>query len=150
MAIIQTPQPGQLLDIGYISAMAKAINDLSAEVNISPNKYLTVDTENNGEQSIKTADAKVVGKYEDLINDTSVNAGEVKTITVDFGVGFEYTPIVTATPKLIKDTPAGKDVSILIQQSSRSKAVISIKFNTSGNASIGVNVLAVGIPATEG
>lgn len=146
MAIIQTPQPGQPLDLGYISTMAKAINDLSAEVSVSQSKYLTIDTADNGQQSIRTSDARIIGGYYEVANNNTVNAGEDRIFTYSFPSNFQYPPIVTATPISFKETPAGKDVSVLITSITTSGVRGIVKFNTGGNAFVGINLIIVGIP----
>lgn len=146
MAIIQTPQPGQPLDLGYIATMAKAINDLSSEVSVSQSKYLTIDTKDNGQQSIRTSDARIVGGYSEVANNSTVNAGEDRTFTYSFSSDFQYPPIVTATPVSFRETPAGKDVSVLITSVTTSAVSGIVKFNTSGNAFVAVNLIAIGIP----
>jgi hypothetical protein len=146
MAIIQTPQPGQPLDLGYIATMAKAINDLSAEVSVSQSKYLTIDTKDNGQQSIRTSDARVIGGYYEVANNNTVNAGEDRTFTYSFPSDFQYPPIVTATPISFRETSAGKDVSVLITSITSSAVSGIVRFNTSGNAFVGINLIIIGIP----
>ena len=147
MAIIQTPQPGQPLDLAYIGTMAKAINDLSTQVTVSQSKQLTVDTKTEGRQSIKTSDARIIGGYYEVANNSTVNAGEDKTFSYSFGSNFQYPPIVTATPIAFTETSAGKDVSVLITSITKSNVTGIVRFNTAGNAYVGINLVIVGIPA---
>jgi len=146
MAIIQTPQPGQPLDLSYIGTMAKAINDLSTQVSTSQSKYVTVDTRTEGTQSIRTADARMVGGYYEVVNNSTVIAGESKSFTYRFPSDYKYLPIVTATPITITETPAGKDVSVLLTSITKSSVSGIVKFNTAGDASVAINLIILGIP----
>jgi hypothetical protein len=146
MAIIQTPQPGQPLDLGYIATMAKAINDLSSEVSVSQSKYLTIDTQDNGQQSIRTSDARIIGGYAEVANNSTVDPGEERTFTYSFPSDFQYPPIVTATLVSFRDTPAGRDPSVIITSITNSAVRGKVRFNTDGNAFVGVNLVIIGIP----
>ena len=63
MAILNVPERGQPLDVSTISQIVNAINTLSTSVTSSTYKYVTVDTQGAGKQSVKTSDAKIIGGY---------------------------------------------------------------------------------------
>jgi hypothetical protein len=136
MAILNVPERGQPLDVSTISQIVNAINTLSTSVTNSTYKYVTVDTQGAGKQSVKTSDAKIIGGYVDVVNNSSQN---------DFS-DFKFAPIVTATPVNVTNTPAGKNVSVILKPVTTTKVEGVVKFNTTGEATIGVNLIIVGIP----
>jgi hypothetical protein len=99
-------------------------------------------------QTVKTSDARIIGKFVPVTNNSSVNPdGEVE-FYYNFGSDFAYVPIVTATPILIEEstTGSGKDLSVVLTSVTRSRVVGVVRFNKIGVASVGVNLLIVGIP----
>lgn len=145
MAILNVPERGQPLDVSTISQIVNAINTLSTSVTNSTYKYVTVDTQGAGKQSVKTSDAKIIGGYVDVVNNSSQNAGDEVSFSYDFS-DFKFAPIVTATPVNVTNTPAGKNVSVILKPITTTKVEGVVKFNTTGEATIGVNLIIVGIP----
>jgi hypothetical protein len=145
MAILNVPERGQPLDVSTISQIVNAINTLSTSVTSSTYKYVTVDTQGAGKQSVKTSDAKIIGGYVDVTNNSSQNAGDEVSFSYPFS-DFKFAPIVTATPVNVTNTPAGKNVSVILKPVTTTKVEGVVKFNTTGEATIGVNLLIVGIP----
>ena len=145
MAILPVPERGQPLDVSTISQIVNAINTLSTSVTSSTYKYVTVDTQGAGKQSVKTSDAKIIGGYVDVTNNSSQNAGDEVSFSYPFS-DFKFAPIVTATPVNVTNTPAGKNVSVILKPVTTTKVEGVVKFNTTGEATIGVNLLIVGIP----
>lgn len=145
--MISVPDKGQPLDVAYIYDMAQAIIQLQKSASTSANKYVTVDTTTAGPQSRKTSEARIVWGYKEIVSSTSIIAGEEKSWTYPFGVGFAYAPIVTATPVTIKDTTAGKNVTVVIKTITTTGVEGVVKFNSAGEVSVGINIIAVGIPS---
>ena len=145
MAILNVPERGQPLDVSTISQIVNAINTLSTSVTSSTYKYVTVDTQGAGKQSVKTSDAKIIGGYVDVTNNSSQNAGDEVSFSYPFS-DFKFAPIVTATPVNVTNNPAGKNVSVILKPVTTTKVEGVVKFNTTGEATIGVNLLIVGIP----
>jgi len=147
MTRIPTPKRGQPLDLSYIYELAEAVNELSKEVNTSASRYTSIDTVSAGTQRIKTSDARVVGGYLVVNNSTSTSAGSETSFSYNFS-DFAYVPVVTATPILIGDaaTESGKDVNIILTKITTNRVEGIVRFNTIGVASVGVNLLAVGVP----
>jgi hypothetical protein len=145
MAILNVPERGQPLDVSTISQIVNAINTLSTSVTNSTYKYVTVDTQGAGKQSVKTSDAKIIGGYVDVVNNSSQNAGDEVSFSYDFS-DFKFAPIVTVTPVNVTNTPAGKNVSVILKPVTTTKVEGVVKFNTTGEATIGVNLIIVGIP----
>ena len=146
MAILPVPERGQPLDVTYIYQIVKAINDLSSQVSTSTNKYVTVDTPVSGKQSVKISEARIIGGYKQVTTSVTKTAGSTEPFFYDFGTDFKFAPVVTATPINVGNTDAGKDVSVTINNISTSRLEGTVKFNTGGDTTIGINIIIVGIP----
>lgn len=146
MARIPLPERGQPLDVSYIYQLANALNELATQVSPATYKYVTVDTPNVGKQSIKASEARIIGGYIEVANNSTKTAGDEVTFSYDFPSDFKYAPIATATPLNIGNTPAGKDVSVILKTVSTSKVEGVVKFNSSGDLSVAVNLIVIGIP----
>ena len=59
---------------------------------------------------------------------------------------FKFPPIVTATALNIGNTEAGQNVTVVLQKPTTSKVDGFVRFGASGNLSLAVNLIAVGIP----
>lgn len=149
MAKIPLPQRGQPIDLSYISTLATAINELASAQTSSTKSYMTVDTPSAGKQSVRTSDARIIGGYLVVTNKNTVKIGQEETFSYSFsgGTTFQYPPIVTATAINIDGTPAGESVNIILKQVSRDKIDGLVRFNTDGVASVGINIIAIGIAA---
>jgi hypothetical protein len=146
MARIPLPERGQPLDVSYIYELANALNELATQISPTTNKYITVDTPNVGKQSIKASEARIIGGYIEVTNNSTKTAGDEVPFSYDFPSDFKYAPIATATALNVGNTPAGKDVSVILKTVSTSKVEGVVKFNASGDLSIAVNLIVVGIP----
>ncbi len=146
MAKVPLPERGQPLDVTYIYQLADTINSIATQVSTATYNYTTVDTVSSGKQSIKTSDARIVGGYVQVANNSSVNAGNEKTFSYDFPSDFKYAPIASATAVNIGNTPAGRDVSIVLTSVTTSRVEGVVKFVKGGNVSMAVHLLIIGIP----
>lgn len=146
MSKIPLPERGQPMDVTYIYQIANAVNDLASQISPSTYKYVTVDTVNAGKQSVKASEARVIGGYVNIYSDTTVNSGNEKSFSYDFPADFKYAPICTATPINIGGTPAGGNVSVVLKTVNTSRVEGVVRFNTSGNLTVGVNLIVIGIP----
>jgi hypothetical protein len=146
MAILPVPERGQPLDVTYIYQIVKAINDLSTQVSPSTYKYVTVDTPTAGKQSVKASEARIIGGYVQVTTSTTQTAGSSQQFSYDFPNDFKFAPVVTATPVNIGNTDAGRDVTVTLKSVSTSKVEGTVKFNTGGDTSIGINLVIIGIP----
>jgi hypothetical protein len=109
----------------------------------------SVVTIGSGSESSKTSDLTFVGGYKEIFGTAqAVTAGTTKDFSLDFpnGVTFKNPPIVTATPYTLNSTDAGRNVTIILKSVTTSKVEGTVMFNANGNVSIGVNLIAVGIP----
>jgi hypothetical protein len=146
MAKLPLPERGQPLDVAYIYQVVNTINELSTQVSPATHKYVTIDTPNLGKQSVKASEARIIGGYKEVANNATYNSGQQVSRSYEFGTDFKYVPVVTATPINIGGTEAGKNVSVVLTAVSTSKVDFNVTFNSTGDLSIAVNFLIVGIP----
>lgn len=146
MAKVPLPERGQPLDVTYIYQLAETINDLATQVSSATYNYTTIDTVSAGKQSVKTSEARVIGGYVEVANNSTVSAGNEKTFTYDFPSDFKYAPIATATPINIGNTPAGQNVTVILKSVTTSRVEGVVRFGASGDLSLSVNIIVVGIP----
>ena len=146
MAKVPLPERGQPLDVTYIYQLADTINDLSTQVSSATYNYTTIDTVSAGKQSIKTSEARMIGGYVEVANNSTVSAGNEKTFSYDFPSDFKYQPIATATPVNIGNTPAGQNVSVILKTVTTSRVEGLVRFGASGDLSLAINLIILGIP----
>jgi hypothetical protein len=146
MARIPIPQRGQPIDATYIYDIVNAVNDLSNQVSSATYKYTNIDIPSGSKQNIKTSEAKIVAGYIEIANNSTVNAGNEKTFSYNFPADFKYEPIATATPVNIGNTPAGKDATIVLTSVTTNRLEGVVRFGSSGNISLAVNLIVVGVP----
>jgi hypothetical protein len=146
MAKVPLPERGQPLDVTYIYQLADTINDLSTQVSSATYNYTTVDTANGTKQSIKTSEARFVGGYLVVSSNATVVAASDISFSYDFPSDFKYQPIVTATPLNIGGTPAGQNVSVILKTVTTSRVEGIVRFGASGNLSLAINLIILGIP----
>jgi hypothetical protein len=146
MAKIPLPERGQPLDVTYISQMAQAINELSTAISPATYKYTSIDTPNAGRQNIKGSEARVIAGYVKVVSSGTITAGEEKPFTYSFPGEFKYAPIATATAVNTGNTPAGKNVTIILKSPTTSGVEGTVRFNESGTATVNVNLIIIGVP----
>jgi hypothetical protein len=146
MAKVPLPERGQPLDVTYIYQLVDTVNDLSTQVSSATYNYTTVDTVSSGKQSIKTSDARVVGGYVEVANNSTVSAGNEKTFSYDFPSDFKYAPIASATAVNIGNTPAGQNVNVILKSVTTSRVEGIVRFGASGDLSLAVHLIIIGIP----
>ena len=142
MAKVSIPERGQPLDVAYLSTLANAINEIGESAVYN---YTTIDT-TSGKQNIRTSETRIIGGYYTVASNSTVTASTTKPFTYTFPNDFKYTPIVTVSPVNAGKTSAGENVAIVITDITRSGVSGLVRFNTSGNVSIIVNIIAIGIP----
>jgi hypothetical protein len=146
MAKVTLPERGQPLDVTYIYQLAETINDLATQVSSATYNYTTIDTISAGKQSVKTSDTRVIGGYVEVANNSTVSAGNEKTFTYDFPSDFKYAPIATATAVNIGNTPAGQNVTVILKSITTSRVEGVVRFGASGDLSLAINLVVIGIP----
>ena len=146
MGRLSPPDRGQPLDVDYIRGIVDVLNELAVTATSTTNAMLTIDTATSGKQTKKTSDSRRVGGYKEVSSAGNQN-GEVSS-EYSFQTNFQYPPIITATPVLIQGADAGGAVSITIKTITQDKVTFSVKFSgTATNLSVGVNLIAIGIPS---
>lgn len=147
MSKVPLPERGQPLDLTYIYQIANALNDLSTQVTSTSNKYTSIDTVSGQTQLVKTADSRIIGGYVVVTNTDSNTTESEATFSYNF-TDFQYVPIVTATPILVGEvaTDASKDVSVILTSVTTNRVEGVVRFNTLGVSSVGINLIAIGIP----
>lgn len=146
MSKIPLPERGQPLDVSYIYQLANAINDLAGQVSPATYKYVSIDTPGVGKQSVKASEARILGGYVEIVNSASKTAGDTVPFSYDFATDFKYAPIATATPINVGNTPAGKNVSVILKSVTTSKVEGVVRFNETGDLTVAVNLIIIGIP----
>jgi hypothetical protein len=126
--------------------LADTINDLSTQVSSATYNYTTIDTVSAGKQNIKTSDARVVGGYVEVANNSTVSAGNEKIFAYDFPSDFKFAPIATATAVNIGNTPAGQNVTVILKNVTTSRVEGLVRFGASGDLSLAVHLIIIGIP----
>jgi len=144
MAKIPLPERGQPLDLSYIYQIANALNNLSSEVSPSAYKYVTIDNPNVGKQGLRVSETRIIAGFVEVSNQ-EVTAGNSESFTYDFSTDFKYPPVVTATILNI-GSDTGNDVSLVLNSVTTSNIKGTVKFAIGGKVSVGVNILAFGIP----
>lgn len=148
MAKVPLPDRGQPLDVSYMYALANAINDVSDTVSSATGKYATIDTRQVGKQTFKIPDIRIYAGYIDVTNNESVAATQVKETAVDLGgTPFKYPPIVIASVVNNNTQASGNSATVVISSVTTSSVSLRVRFDTSGQASVGVNFIAIGVPA---
>jgi hypothetical protein len=145
MAKVPLPERGQPLDVTYLYSLVEAVNDLSSQVSSATYNYATIDTVSAGKQNIKTSETRIVGGSVEVANNSTVSAGNEKTFTYDYS-DFKYAPIVSATAVNTGQTPAGQNVNVILKPPTTSKVEGVVRFESSGNVSLAVHLVIVGIP----
>ena len=146
MAKVPLPERGQPLDVAYIYQITNALNQLSDQVSTATSNYTTVDTFSAGRQSVKTSDLKVVGGTVTVAPNSTVNAATTKAFSYTFSPPFKYAPIVTASALNTGKTAAGENVNVVLLNVASGGVDGIVRFNASGDVSVVVNIIAIGIP----
>ncbi len=147
MARLPTPDRGQPIDVPYIYQITTAINDLADQIDASAAKYTTVYSREAQKQDIKTSDTKFYASFLDLPQQLQVTQGDTREFSFDIsGSNFKYPPIVTVTPVNTGTSTASNDVIAVLSSITTSRIDGFVRFNSSGQVDIAINVIAIGIP----
>jgi hypothetical protein len=84
MAKVPLPERGQPIDVAYLYQLTNALNQVSDQVSTATYNYTTIDTVSAGKQNIKTSEARVIGGYIAVANNSTVTASSTKTFTYAF------------------------------------------------------------------
>lgn len=147
MAKIPLPERGQPLDVTYISQLAQVINEVSSAISPSTFRYTSIDLPNGGKENLKGSEARVIGGRVGVVSTSAtVTAGEERSFTYSFAGEFRHIPIATATLENKGNTPAGKNVTVILHNITTAGLSGTVRFNTSGEVSVYVNLIIIGVP----
>ena len=147
MAKVPLPDRGQPLDVTYMYQLANAINDVADTVSTATSKYATIDTRQVGKQTFKVPDIRIYAGYVDVANAQTVTATQViDAPNQDFGVSFKYPPIVVASIVNNNTQTAGNSATAIVSSVSTTSVSFRVRFDTTGEASVGINYIAIGVP----
>ena len=129
MAKIPLPERGQPLDLTYINSLADAVNTLYNQVSVSTSNYASIDTTSQDKINLKTSEIGLVAGRVEVYNNATVTVAQEKDFSYNFTNNFKYAPIVTATPVNVGNTPAGKNVSVILKNvtTSRVEGVVRVQ-----------------------
>lgn len=150
MAKVPLPDRGQPLDVTYLYQIANALNDAVDTISTATYNYTTIDTKGIGKEDVKNSNAKIYATYVDITTNENVSANSTKSWSINFASNFKYPPIVTATvvnPATGSGSAIGNDVIVSINTVTTSSVSGSVRFNSSGNATVSINVIAIGLPS---
>lgn len=145
MAKIPLPERGQPLDVTYIYQLADSINSLSTEVSSAVYKNTTIESFSGGKQTLKTSESRVVAGFKQVANNTTVTAGNEIGFSYDY-TDFKFPPIASVTPVNIGGTQTGQNVVVILKSVTTSRLEGIVRFNSSGEVSMNVHIILVGIP----
>lgn len=146
MARLPLPERGQPLDVSYIYSMAEVINQVATTVSTATYNYVSIDTPSAGKQNAKITDTRMIGGYLEIVSGTNVDIGNERAFSYDFPADFKYAPIVTATAINLDGNPAGNAVIVTLKSITTSRITGTVRFNVKGTASVGLNLIIIGIP----
>jgi hypothetical protein len=147
MSRVPLPERGQPLDLSYIYQLANAVNELATQLSPTAGRYTSVDTVSAGIQNLRTSDARVVALYERVANSSTTSPDGEGSFSFTFS-DFQFAPVVTATPILTDEsnTESGKNITVVLTRITTNRVDGIVRFNSEGVASVGVNMIAVGVP----
>jgi hypothetical protein len=145
MARLSLPERGQPLDVTYIYQIVDALNVLSTQVSDATYNYTDIDVVGAEKKSLKTSDTKFVGKFKAIASNETVTAGQEKSFSIDYS-NFKFPPIVTLSIVNTSGTTAGSNTTVVLTSVSTTQAVFTVRYGVSGTATIGVNLIAIGVP----
>ena len=145
MAKVPLPERGQPLDVTYIYQLVGAVNFLSTQISDATYNYTDVDVVGGEKQSLKTSNTKFIGKFKSIANNETVTAGQEKSYSIDYS-NFKFPPIVTLSIVNTSGTTAGANTTVVLTSVTTTQANFTVKYGVSGTATIGINLIAIGVP----
>lgn len=141
------PQRGQPLDVTFISDIVRSINDLYDKVAIKISAYASLWTV-SGRKQVRSSEVKFVSGQVKINTEKTTNADQYVEFEYRFDIAFKYPPVVTASPISLRDTAstAAKNATIVLTSVTTNSVRGVAKFETSGEFTVGVNIIAIGIP----
>ena len=134
---IPTPNRGQPIDVDYV---AQSVNQVNAIGNLVDNStaYSTV-----GSVSRRTNELKIVAKTVQYTKQTDEKISAEISLTFP---PFNGIPVATAT--VVARTDVGDSASVVIKDLTTQSAILKVDFgDQTGQASININFIAIGLPS---
>jgi hypothetical protein len=137
---------GQPLDLQYVSAMVEAINTLTTSVNSASKNLSTIKNQENQAAYDLTSNISFNAGFKEIITNKYIDPGNLEAFSYKFEPSFNKTPVVTITPVNSGGTTIGQDITVVINNVNSGEVTGWLKFNNTsgGNATVGINVIAVG------
>jgi hypothetical protein len=147
MARLPLPERGQPLDLSYIYQMSTAINELASALGYETSgDNFTIDSPDSAQkQTIATSAGKVIGAYVEVATNSDITSSNTE-IPGSYSFNFKFPPIVVATIRDRQGTEAGSNANVVIKNVTASNVSFVVKFRNKGKATVGVNLLIIGIP----
>ena len=144
------PQQGQPLDLQYISELDQSIIDLNSAVSSKSYSKSLVRNQSDILKNDRTSNMSFYASYLQVVNDETIQPGTSKKFTHNFTTSFTTAPVITITPVNSGKNPTGDNVSVVITEMSQGSVSGVVKFNntTAGVASVGINIIAIGVQGT--
>jgi hypothetical protein len=146
MGKLIVPQRGQPLDVSYMYDIVQALNELQDQVGSTTLDLLKIVQKDNTSNTTKMNRSSAFGITIPAITPQKVEANKPYPVSVTFSPNFKSTPIVVATPFNAGNTEAGRSVSVVLTKVSKDNALFAITFTVAGEATVDLNVFAMGIP----
>lgn len=143
---IPLPGRGQPIDTDYLYRVVESINELWNKVSTALYNYTTVDTAEAGRQSTQTSQSMIFASSVRVVANEYVVKDTFKTWYIDLPPGFKYAPNVTCAVVNRGTSTTGNDVLPTITNVTKNRIDGTVKFLSSGTASININITAIGIP----
>jgi hypothetical protein len=138
------PQRGQPFDVSLISNIITSINDLWDNIVVNASNYASIWTFAEGKKSIRSSEVKFVTGRTENINGKMTD-GDVKPFSYTFDSPFLLPPVVTATAQALDNSEPSKSAYAVITSVSVGKIEGIVRFESKGQASIAVNIIAIGV-----
>lgn len=144
------PQQGQPLDLQYISELAQSIVELNSAVSSKSFSKSLVRNKDLILKNDRTSNFSFYASFLEVVNDEPINPGTVKKFSHNFTTSFITTPVATVSPVNLTKGTVGQDVSVVITDITPGSISGVLKFNntTAGNATVGINIIAIGLQGT--
>jgi hypothetical protein len=147
MSRLPTPDRGQPIDVPYLYQVATAINSLADQIDASAERYTTIYNRESQKQDLRTSNTRFFASTQELYSQTEVRAGDLKEFVFQLE-GFRFPPIAVATPfnSVPGSSTASNDALAVITSITNSEVRGFVRFNSAGNVSLSINIIAIGIP----
>jgi hypothetical protein len=141
------PQRGQPLDVTFLSDIVRSVNDLYDKVAIKVSAYASLWTA-SGRKQIRSSEVKFVSGQVKVNTEKTTSTDQYVDFEYRFDIAFKFPPVVTATPISLRATTskAAKDATVILTSVGTNSVRGTVKFETIGEFTVGVNIIAIGVP----